>query len=319
MLSMSMIGNHFWCVVLAVCVLGGCAPGGRSAMADAKKETRPPVVAGAFYPGSPDRLRETVQSLLDRVPDIKPEGEIFAALAPHAGYVYSGPVAAYTHKLLQAAEFDTIVIIGHDAYRSAVAFVSPADFFETPLGQVPVDREMVTKMMAFDPGIREDRLLHSREHTVEVQLPFLQVMGRECRIVPILFGEPTFENCRILADAIRSAAGDRKVLVFGSTDMCHYPTYEVARRIDTATLEVLGSLDVRKLFAHLREQEHKGLALNVETALCAKGGVGTAILFAKDRGADHAQVLHYANSGDVPIGDKRRVVGYSAALLVRKR
>ncbi len=280
-------------------------------------EVRPPAVAGTFYPGSADQLRRAVTALLNRAPRVIPEGEIMAAIAPHAGYVFSGRVAAYTYKALSSIDFDTIVIIGHDSYREAVAFTCPVDYFRTPLGKVPVDREMIAKMEEFNPGIRPNRILHAREHTIEVQLPFLQVLGKNCKIVPLLFGNPTVENCRILSNAILKCAGTKRVFVLASTDMSHYPPYQWAKKIDKATLEALRSLDIDLLFSHLTEQEQKGFIPNLRTAMCARGGVGTAILFAKARGAVHAQVLHYANSGDTPGGQKDRVVGYGAALMVK--
>ena len=143
---------------------------------------------------------------------------------------------------------------------------------------------LTEKMHAFNGGIKASRLIHSRDHTIEVHLPFLQVMGKDCKIVPILFGNPTPENCRVLADAIISSAGDKKVFVLASTDMSHYLSYESANKIDTATLEVLQTMNINRL-----------LAPDLQTALCSRGAVGTAILFARAKGANHVQVLHYAN------------------------
>lgn len=282
------------------------------------ERVRLPAVAGAFYPSSANELRGKVKAYLDSVPEIKPAGKILAAVAPHAGYTYSGGVAAYTHKVLSAVNFQTLVIIGHDSYRNAVAFTCPADYFQTPLGKVPVDREMMAKMHAFNPGIKANMAIHVREHTVEVHLPFLQVLGRRCKIVPILFGNPTTKNCRILSDAIIAAAGDKTVFVLGSADMSHYPPYDLAYKVDKSTLEVLNSLDVDRLFTHLAVQERESSIPNLRTAMCAKGGVGTAVLFAQAHGADRAQILRYANSGDVRGGDKRGVVGYSSVLIVKR-
>lgn len=281
------------------------------------KDVRRAAVAGMFYPSSPTGLRSDIVKLLDTVPDVKAEGKIIAALAPHAGYVFSGRVAAFTHKILSSAEFDTLVIIGHDTYSDAVAFTCPVDYYQTPLGKVPVDRKMTTKMHKFNRGIKPHRSLHAREHTIEVHLPFLKVLDRRCKIIPILFGNPTPENCKVLSDAIQAAAGNKKVLVLASTDMSHYPRYELANKIDKSTLEVLRFMDVEKLFAHLAKHETASSVPNLRTAMCAKGGVGTAILFAKAQGADQLQILHYANSGDVPAGDKDRVVGYCSALMVK--
>lgn len=278
---------------------------------------RPPAAAGTFYPGSPSQLRRTITTLLDTAPEVKPAGKIIAAVAPHAGYTFSGGVAAYAYKLLSTVHFDTLIIIGHDAYRNAVAFTCPVDYFQTPLGKVPVDREMMAKMHAFNTGIKPDRSIHARDHTIEIHLPFLQVLGRKSKIIPILFGDPTAENCRILSDAILAAAGNKTVFVLASADMSHYPSYESARKVDNSTLEILRSLDIDKLFTHLVKQEIQPSVPNLRTAMCARGGVGTAILFARAHGADQAQILRYANSGDVPAGGKRRVVGYSSALMVK--
>ncbi|MBN1670882.1 MAG: AmmeMemoRadiSam system protein B [Kiritimatiellae bacterium] len=299
-------------VPAAFVLLAGCGPDGQG-----QEETvRRPAVAGRFYPGSAAALRAEVKGYVEKVPAQEAGGEILAALAPHAGYVFSAPVAAYTYKALADTAFDTAVIIGHDSHMpGVVALLCPVAAFETPLGKVPVDRDMVDKMLAFNPGIRAVRQAHDRDHTVEVQLPFLQYYGRACKIVPVLFGEPSPANCRILADAITAAAGEKKVFVLASTDMSHYPPYAVANKLDRATLDVLRGLDIEKLYAHLQQQE--AALPGLQTALCARGGVGTALLFAKARGANAVRILHYANSGDARGGSKDGVVGYGSALLVK--
>jgi MEMO1 family protein len=285
--------------------------------AGAEDNIREPAVAGSFYPDSEAALREMITGYLDSAPDEKPAGDIIAAMAPHAGYIYSGAVAARTFKQVADIDFDTIVIIGHDSYQGGVAYVSPDKYFSTPLGLVEVDMEMTGKMVKFNRGIKSSRSIHSGDHTIEIQIPFLQVMGRRCRIVPVIFGNPTAGNCRILADAIIAAAGDKKVFVLSSTDMSHYPSYGDANKVDRATLEVIKTMDVAKLFKHLDNQVGRRGVSGLQTALCSRGGLGTAIYFAKSRGADQAQVLQYANSGDVSFGDKSRVVGYSSVLFVK--
>ena len=306
---------------IAICLLWGMS----NAIDDDKlknnytsEEIRPSSAAGSFYPGTASELRKIITAMLDNVPERSPEGEIVAAVAPHAGYVYSGGVAAYTFKQLSKVDFDTLVIIGHDFGRNAVAFTCPVDYFQTPLGKVPVDKEMIEKMEAFNKGIKADRSIHADDQSIEIQLPFLQVLGKNFMIVPILFGNPTAENSRILADAIIASAGDKKIFVLASTDMSHYPSYESAKKIDNSTLEVLKAMDVSRLFNHLDGQLNRQTVPNLQTAMCSRGGVGTAIFFAKAHGADHAQIMNYANSGDVSIGDKQRVVGYSSVLFLKK-
>lgn len=302
---------------MAVIFLVGCRPEGQGQVKAVEAQVRSPAVAGAFYPGSPDRLMSAIENFAGNVPEIEPAGKVLAVIAPHAGYNYSGQVAAYVHKSLIGVDIDTAVIIGHDAYRGAVAFLATPDYFQTPLGNVPVDKEMAAKMLAFHPGIRADNSIHARDHTIEVHLPFFKALNKQCKIVPVLFGNPTVENCRILADAISAAAGNKKTLVMASTDMSHYPPYQQAQELDNRTLESLRALDADKFLAHLKKEEASGAVSNLRTAMCASGGVGTAIIFAKRLGADHVQILRYANSGDVPIGDKNSVVGYGAALILK--
>jgi MEMO1 family protein len=300
-------------VAVTFCFL---VPGAEISIALAS-DIRPPAVAGTFYPASPSELQGMISTLLNNVPDQKSAGDILAAMAPHAGYVYSGAVAARTFKQLAAVNFDTIVIIGHDSYKDCVAFLSPDDYFQTPLGLVQVDTEMVDKMLKFNKGIVSSEAVHAEDHSIEIQLPFLQVLEKKCKIVPVMFGNPTVKNCRILADAIIAAAGNKKVFVLSSTDMSHYPAYEDANKIDKGTLELVKTMDVKTLFNYLDAQVSGRAIPDLQTAMCSRGGVGTAIFFAKAHGADQAQVLHYASSGDVAVGDKNKVVGYSSVLFVK--
>jgi AmmeMemoRadiSam system protein B len=177
---------------------------------------------------------------------------------------------------------------------------------------------MVDKLLKHHEGIKEERLIHAREHTVEVQLPFLQHLGKKAKIVPMLFGTPTVENCRILAEGIRKAAAGKSVFVLASTDMSHYPPYASAKKLDGRTLQTLRKLDVAALFAQLEKEERSGSTPGLRTAMCARGGVGTAMIFAKANGANHVQIIRYANSGDVPAGSRKGVVGYCSVLLTVK-
>ncbi len=286
--------------------------------ADSVTKTRPASVAGAFYPGERDELKKTVDALIKNAEKADSTGTIYAAMAPHAGYVYSGYIAVQTFKNISDIPFDTIVIIGHDSFQDAVAYTCPVDFFETPLGKIPVDREMMEKLEDFNKGIKPDISIHMDDHTIEVQLPFLQAMNKNCKIVPIMFGLPSPQNCKILADAIKQAAGNKKVFVLASSDMSHYPTYEGSNKIDNITLDKIKSMDINLFLKHVYNQMQEPQVSGLKTAICASGGVGTAMLYAKEMGADTALVLKHANSGDVTGGDKIRVVGYSSVLFIKR-
>ncbi len=274
--------------------------------------------AGTFYPDSRNILDKTVNSLLDEAQKINNSGIICAATAPHAGYVFSGRIAACTFKNIRDMDFETIIIIGHDSYQDAVAYTCPVDYFETPMGKIKVDTEIVEKLHEFNRGIKPAASIHSTDHTIEVQLPFIQAIKKECKIVPLLFGLPSPENCRILADAIKHASENKKIFVLASTDMSHYPTWEDANKMDSLTLDAVKSMDINRFFKHVYTQMKTPELPGLRTAICASGGVGTAMLLAKDMGAETAEVLKYANSGDVTGGDKKRVVGYSSVLFIKK-
>ena len=280
-------------------------------------QVRPAVAAGAFYAGTAAALRAEVQALLATAPVADRSAAVVAAVAPHAGYRYSGAIAARTWSYLADLDVDTIVIIGHDTQApGVVAFVDTVDDFETPLGRVAVDREMAERLIAYDPAIHADHAMHAREHSIEVQLPFLQVSGRRSRIVPILFGEPTPDHCRRLARAIDAVAGDRSVFVLASSDLSHYPSYADGPGVDRGSLEAITSLNVDTFLERLHEQDRSPGVKNLQTAMCARGGIGTAIAFATAHGAVRARILASANSGDAPGSDRTRVVGYGAVVFL---
>ncbi len=304
-------------VFLSVFCLIHISEGREKVPGDASPVIRPPAVSGSFYPSSPDQLTGTIRQMLDEAKNASPDGEIVAATAPHAGYVYSGRIAALTFKQLQNVDFDTLVIIGHDAGRGVVAFTSPADYFRTPLGDIALDREMIEKMEEYNRGIRPNAAIHANDHTIEIQLPFLQVMDKKCKIVPIMFGDPTAENCRIFADAVNFSAEGKKIFILASTDMSHYPSSQLAYKYDNETLEIIKEMNLDRFFSYLRRGMRNNNNPELRTLICASGGVGTAIIFAGSKGAKHVLVQKYANSGDVPGGDKSSVVGYSSVLFVR--
>lgn len=279
---------------------------------------RPAAVAGTFYSQNPVELRADVEAYLAAVPATPAAGEVLAILVPHAGYRYSAAVAAHGYKAIEGQSFDTAVIIGHDAHaRGLVAVLSDAEAFETPLGQVAVDRDLVAGLLEEHPGIVIHNEVHRRDHTIEVQLPFLQVVLPDCRIVPVLFGEPDPATCRAFAEAIIRRRGSRRLIIIASTDLTHYPASETSAQLDRDTLRRVAAQDLPALFAHLKDAVRHGADDNVQTAMCASGGVGTALEVARAGGPLQVTILHQSNSGAIPGGDTGRVVGYAAAVITR--
>ena len=268
------------------------------------EQIRESILAGSWYPADAKRLREDVESYLQKasVPDL--QGQLFAILSPHAGYRYSGQVAAYGYKLLERRKFDTVVVIApsHRAYFSGVS-VYDRGGFRTPLGMVPLDTELVIALKERDPRIRFVAEAHAQEHSLEIQLPFLQVVMPGFKLVPLVMGDQSFATCQWLAEAIAGCVNKKSVLVVASSDLSHFHPYEEAERLDQVILGKVNAFDPGALSESLK---------NGKCEACGGGPMVTAMLIGKKLGANKSQVLYYANSGDVT-GDHSGVVGYMAA------
>lgn len=271
------------------------------------QQIKKPVVNGAFYPGSPKILAAEIKRFLDWAEVAEKDKDVLALISPHAGYEYCGSVAAYGYKAIKGRPIRTVVIIGpsHYEYFDGVS-VYPQGAWQTPLGNVPVDAELSSTLIQYHPKISFYESAFAREHSVEVQIPFLQIVLDNFKIVPVVMGKFSDENCRILSQALLEATRDRKgVLIVASTDMSHYHPYEEARKIDNSTIKELERLDPESLYYKL---------VSEECELCGAACVITTLLYAKGRGADDIEIMKYANSGDIT-GDKRRVVGYLSAAI----
>jgi AmmeMemoRadiSam system protein B/AmmeMemoRadiSam system protein A len=278
---------------------------------------REPVVAGAFYPDDADLLTRQVDRFLENVPPQSLDGRLVGLVVPHAGYIFSGQVAAYSYRLIRERAFGTVVLVGcsHRA-RYPGASVYSRGAYRTPLGTVPIDETLAGELISRVESLRFLPEAHQAEHSLEVQLPFLQRILNRFRIVPILLGpETTLTELEALSAAIAgTAAGREDVLLVASTDLTHYPNYEDASRVDRETLDLIAAYRPEDLAGHERRRRREGVP-GLQCAMCGTEAVMVVMMAARMLGADQATVLHYANSGDVPAGDHDRVVGYGAVAL----
>jgi AmmeMemoRadiSam system protein B/AmmeMemoRadiSam system protein A len=279
---------------------------------------RKPAVAGAFYPDNPEELETMVDAFLQQIDGL--DGEPIGLIVPHAGYVYSGSVAAYGFKQLEGVNYDTIVIIGPNHQDPTFEDISvyAQGAFETPLGLVPIDEEVAKALIESDERIVFDPQVHAQEHSIEVELPFLQRVQGNVKIVPIIMGQPTEENVEVLSTALADVLAGKKALLIASSDMSHYPAYQDAVRVDTATLAAMETRDPQVVLATMRENMASGVA-NLGTCLCGQGPVLTVMKAAAELGANQVTILQYANSADSPYvaADRSRVVGYGSVMLWR--
>ncbi len=276
-------------------------------------QIRKSVIAGTWYPGRKDALRSTIEDFFSRVsPDALAgvrEGDVLSLISPHAGYIYSGQVAAHAYRAIQGKTYDAVIVAG-PSHRIPFRGVSVFDEggYETPLGIVPVDLELAGRIADEGGALFSGPEKHAEEHSIEIQLPFLQVALGDFRFVPLLMGDQDRRTCEQVARAIGGAAGGRKILVVGSSDLSHYHSYDQAVELDAVVLKHLKNFSPQELLDDLRVNSAEA---------CGGGPMAVAMLAARELGADQARVLKYLNSGDVT-GDKRGVVGYAAAAFYRK-
>ncbi|NHJ13366.1 MAG: AmmeMemoRadiSam system protein B [Candidatus Thorarchaeota archaeon] len=275
--------------------------------------TRMSVVAGSFYEGEPNLLRKRIENcfLSALGPGTLPEGapgndrRLKAVVAPHAGFIYSGMPAAHTYlRVFQDGIPDHIVILGpnHQGLGARVAVCN--DNWETPLGQATFDTELGSAIVENNPNITNDCYAHGREHSIEVQLPFLQyVFGSEFRFVPISIMGPTYDLCESIAATLNDLAKEMDILVIASSDFTHFESAETARKKDNQAMEYLEFMDAKGFIDFVRGHR---------VSICGVGPITTAMLFAKAQGATQFKLLKYTNSGEVT-GDKSSVVAYVAA------
>jgi AmmeMemoRadiSam system protein B len=268
---------------------------------------RQPAVAGAFYDADPDVLRRHVDSLLDQARGATVKGAIKGLVSPHAGYMYSGSTAAVGYRLLRGKSYDAVILVGpsHREFFTG-ASIYPGDSYRTPLGDVPVHKEMRDELVKEGGTIMLSDAGHRGEHCLEVQLPFLQRVLGEFSIVPIIIGNQRREFCLALGNALAKAASRRNVLLVASSDLSHYHPYDEAVKLDRQVIGLVEALDDRTMMDQIEEERIEA---------CGGGPVVSVMHAAKLLGANRSQVLFYCNSGDVT-GDKDAVVGYlSAAFL----
>lgn len=264
------------------------------------------AVAGTWYPSSPDRLTAQIEAYIADASELMAgrEAEPRALIVPHAGLVYSGPVAAYAYRLLAGRSWDTIVLVGPSHYLAFDgAAVWPQGAFATPLGNLAIDEATVVTLESHCGVIARRTDAHAREHSIEMQLPFLARYAPDTPIVPIVMGEQTRATACALGDGLAAALGGRRALVIASSDLSHFYDAATAAALDARVMHHVSALDPDGLLSALEERPDHA---------CGGGPIVSVLRAARRLGAKTATVLKYGDSGDVS-GDKSSVVGYMSA------
>jgi MEMO1 family protein len=265
---------------------------------------REPSVSGTFYPANPDILKADIDGYLKKASlDSRPDS-VVGLISPHAGYMYSGQTAAHGYKALSGAHYDTVVIVApsHQSFFFGAA-VQDKGGYKTPLGVAQIDEELTERLIAKGNLVHADARMHRGEHSIEVQIPFLQTVLDNFKIVPLVMGmSQDTTSAEQLGHFIYDclAEGTGKYLIVGSSDLSHYYPYDLAKELDMAAIELMRNFDVDGLGRELARGKYEA---------CGAGSIITTMVASQKLGATRSNVLDFKNSGDIT-GDTSNVVGY---------
>lgn len=264
---------------------------------------RRPAVAGRFYPARPEQLARDLDRYIERV---SPPQKALGCVVPHAGIMYSGHVAGAVYGRLEPAPSYIILCPNHSGVGRPLAIQS-AGAWETPLGDVPIDSELAAELMRACPALEEDEEAHRGEHSLEVQLPFLQHLHGSLRFVPIALGTGRYERLEELGHALSGVAAraSARPLLVASSDLNHYEPETVTRRKDRQAIDRILALDPRGLYDTVQREN---------ISMCGYAPTVSLLTAARDLGARSGELIRYATSGDIT-GDRSSVVGYAGIVI----
>ena len=308
---MKILGLSFTLPFIIFCFTAAC-----QANKGPDSDVREPAVAGKFYSDSAARLKLAIEKFLQDAVPVKVKKPV-AIIVPHAGYIYSGQICADGFKQVSNQKYDVIVILGTNHTSASFQKISlyPGDGFRTPLGTVPVDKNVISLLKKADPAdCTLDKSLHESEHSVEVMVPFIQVIFPKAKIVPIVVASQDMQTLTRFGEALAKVLKNKQALIVASSDLSHYPDAADATIVDRETLASIAKLDSAAFRATVQVHRDKNIP-NLGTSACGEAPIMAAMAAARSLGAIRGEVVSYANSGDLSIGDRSRVVGYGAVVL----
>ncbi len=280
-------------------------------------QERKPAYAGSFYPGDPLELSRMLAQMYYEVDKVHIDGDIKALICPHAGYVYSGHVAAAAYKLLEGMKYDYVAVIAPshaDMFPGASIYNGGA--YITPFSKLYIDHELIIKMGNINPNKvylstkgHTGGSMRRSEHALEVQLPFLQLVLGDFKLIPIVMGEQEWDVCTTLADVLAGTLANKKALIVASSDLSHYYSAIDAEIKDNVVRSTVDTFNPDGLYRAISRRECEA---------CGAGPMVVAMMAAQKLGATRSQVIKYATSGEIS-GDYNEVVGYMSAVMYKER
>ncbi len=273
-------------------------------------QIRTPAVAGMFYPKAQKDLESTIkESYLHnygpgKLPPSTPDKKIMGVICPHAGYMYSGPIAAHSFYAISSLKPELVIILGPNHWGLGCSVATMRDgLWKTPLGDIEVDTDTAIEVNRTSKIIELDFFSHTRDHSLEVQLPMLQqIYSYKFKILPIILINQSLDAAKDIGHAIANIAKNKKTIIIGSSDFTHYEENEFAHKQDKTLIEPIVKLDVEKFYKILQENQ---------VSACGYGAIASTMIACKELGATKGSLLKYATSGDIT-GEKSSVVGYAS-------
>jgi len=274
-------------------------------------QIRTPAVAGMFYPGEKNELKESIHQCFlhsfgpGKLPPTEEKKKIYGVICPHAGYMYSGPIACHSFYSISSESPELFIIIGPNHWGVGCNVAAMKDCsWETPLGQVEVDSDAASELSKISNIVDLDFFSHTKEHSLEVQVPMLQEVYSKFKILPIILINQEKNAAEEIGEAVATISKQKNSMIIGSSDFTHYEPNEFAHDQDKALIEPILDLDVDQFYKVLYEKN---------VTACGYGAIASTMIACKKLGATKGELLKYATSGDVT-GDTSSVVGYGSII-----
>ena len=281
--------------------------------------TRSPAFAGQFYPADSSKLIAQIKTFLDNAKPAKVEN-VVAVIVPHAGYIYSGQIDADAYSQVKSNNYDVVVVLGtnHTTAGFSKFGIYPNGAFATPIGAVKINERITGALIKEDRDAAVNLAVHAKEHSIEVQIPFIKYLFPHAEIVPIIVGEPDIDMCARFGKILAKLLKDKKALIVASSDLSHYPSFDDAVNVDNRTLQAIAGLNLNNVTSEMQNQLEQHIP-QLATCACGEAPIVAAIAAAKEMGANSASIISYSNSGYNSIGSTDRVVGYGAVVLSKSQ
>lgn len=276
---------------------------------DRQNLIRQPAVAGTFYPRERYELQEMVLEMLSHADSEQVHGRIIAIISPHAGYFYSGRIAASAYKQIQAAHYDNVLVIAPSHFDYFEGCSIYCGKYQTPIGMVSTNIDIAESIVSRSRAITNSSRGHFEEHSLEVQIPFLQICLGDFKLIPVVLGNQDYLTAEELSNAVYSVLSEpgfrsQSTLIVGSSDLSHYHPAVIAEKMDSTLIKDMEDFDAKRLFDDIKSGRSEA---------CGYGAIISTMLIAKRLGASAVKVLAHGNSGETT-HDYRSVVGYLSSI-----